>query len=232
MEVMKELQDKKEKEIRRVSYRVSGEENSRKIEGYAFLYGTNSDRLPFIEVIERGALEGVLSKSDVKALLNHNINRGVLARSKYGNGSLTLEDTTTGLRYSFEAPNTALGDELLENIRRGEIDESSFAFTVAEEKWEKTDRKDKDGFVIWKRTISKFEELFDVSPVYDVAYSETSVYLRGKEEAEKELAAVEEREAKEKRKVAPEADKLSEERKAAVEAELRKYEQGTYSLIF
>ena len=49
------------------------------------------------------------------------------------------------------------------------------------EKWE----RQKNG--VWKRTISKFERIYDVSPVYNAAYSKTSVYMRGKEEAEKEL---------------------------------------------
>lgn len=74
-----------------------------------------------------------------------------------------------------------MGDELLENIRRGEISESSFAFTVEKDTWEKKS----DG--TWKRSIEKLGELFDVSPVYDGAYSKTSVYMRGKEQAEREL---------------------------------------------
>lgn len=45
-------------------------------------------------------------------LLNHNEDRGVLARSNKGEGSLTLEIDEIGLKYTFEAPNTALGDEL------------------------------------------------------------------------------------------------------------------------
>jgi HK97 family phage prohead protease len=179
---MKELTDRKQPEIRRLKrdlqVDVAGE--SRRVEGYAILFDVESDGLPFVEVIERGALDGVLPKSDVKALMNHDQRRGVLAR-RYpdGQGSLTLEVSSTGLRYSFDAPKTALGDELLENLRRGEIRESSFAFNIAEEKWEKTG-EDREGFPLWKRTILKFGEIFDVSPVYDAAYSETSVYLRGR----------------------------------------------------
>lgn len=37
----------------------------------------------------------------------------------------------------FEAPNTALGDELLEGLKRGDITSSSFAFTVGKDNWEK-----------------------------------------------------------------------------------------------
>lgn len=172
-------------EIRNTTFQVIANEDDEKrtVEGYALLFGVNSDNLGFEEVIERGALDGVLGKSDVFALLNHDRSKGILARAKSGNGSLSLEVDSKGLKYRFEAPKTALGNELLENLRRGEIDQSSFAFTVADggEKWE----RQKNG--IWKRTISKFERIYDVSPVYNAAYSKTSVYMRGKEEAEKEL---------------------------------------------
>lgn len=133
-------------------------------------------------------MDGVLAKSDVFALLNHDRGRGILARSKKGSGSLTLSVDEKGLKYRFEAPKTALGDELLENIRRGEVDESSFAFSVSKDKWEKKS----DGG--WKRIIEQIEELYDVSPVYNAAYSQTSVYMRGKEQAEEELRQQEERE--------------------------------------
>lgn len=172
-------------EIRNTTFQVTAneEDEKRTVEGYALLFGVNSDNLGFEEVIERGALDGVLGKSDVFALLNHDRSKGILARAKNGSGSLSLEVDTKGLKYRFEAPKTALGNELLENLRRGEIDQSSFAFTVADggEKWE----RQKNG--VWKRTISKFERIYDVSPVYNAAYSKTSVYMRGKEEAEKEL---------------------------------------------
>lgn len=172
-------------EIRNTTFQVIANEDDEKrtVEGYALLFGVNSDNLGFEEVIERGALDGVLGKSDVFALLNHDRSKGILARAKNGKGSLSLEVDSKGLKYRFEAPKTALGNELLENLRRGEIDQSSFAFTVADggEKWE----RQKNG--IWKRTISKFERIYDVSPVYNAAYSKTSVYMRGKEEAEKEL---------------------------------------------
>lgn len=167
------------KEIRHIDSRISfratdGEEDSRYIEGYALLFDTRSQDLGgFVETIAPGALDGVLERSDVLALLNHDMARGVLARSRKGQGSLTLEVDSKGLLYRFEAPNTALGDELLEGVRRGDISQSSFAFTVEDEKWD----KEEDGRYV--RTILRFSELFDVSPVYHPAYLETSVDTRG-----------------------------------------------------
>lgn len=169
------------REIRNTSCQVVTEEESRTVEGYALLFGVSSDGLSFEEEIQKGALEGVLEKSDVFALLDHNPARGVLARSKKGKGSLVLTVDDKGLRYSFEAPKTALGDELLENIRRGEIDQSSFSFDVEKDVWEKR----ADGK--WRRNVEKIGNLYDISPVYNAAYSKTSVYMRGKEQMEEEM---------------------------------------------
>lgn len=160
---------------------------SRMVEGYALLFETSSDGLNFEEVISREALEGVIARSDVFALLNHSKERGILARSFNGAGSLTLEVDEKGLLYRFDAPNTALGNELLENLRRGEINQSSFAFDVDSDKWERKS----DG--TWKRTINQIGHLYDVSPVYNAAYSKTSVYMRGKEVEEERLAEEERR---------------------------------------
>lgn len=159
------------------------DEESRLVEGYALLFETSSDHLDFEEVIERTALDGVIGVSDVFALLNHSKERGILARSINGEGSLSLEVDEKGLKYRFDAPKTALGEELLENLRRGEINQSSFAFTVKSDKWERK----ADGS--WKRTIHQFDKLYDVSPVYNAAYSQTTVYMRGKEMEEARLEA-------------------------------------------
>lgn len=149
--------------------RAAGGEDSRHIEGYALVFDTRSEDLGgFTEIISKDALEGVLERSDVMALLNHDMSRGVLGRFRNGGGSLKLEVDDKGLRYSFDAPNTALGDEVLEGVRRGDITGSSFAFTVEAEEWEQQGEQ-------YLRTIKRFGQLFDVSPVYNPAYLATSV---------------------------------------------------------
>ena len=90
------------------------------------------------------------------------------------------------MKYRFEAPKTALGDELLEYLRRNDITSSSFAFTVSEDIWE----KQTDGTYI--RTITKFDKLFDVSPVFEPAYAATSVCKRFNEIKEEEQRLAEE----------------------------------------
>lgn len=156
--------------------------DSRKIEGYALLFDVESRDLGgFKEVIERNALDGVIENSDILALYNHNENN-VLARATNGNGTLSLDVDEKGLRYSFEAPDTPLGNEVFSAIQRGDLRNSSFAFTVDKQgqKWEKRDN-------IFIRTITRFKELFDVSPVFRPAYADTSVAVRSLTEVREEL---------------------------------------------
>ena len=168
-------------------------EESRKVEGYASVFNSRSKDLGgFTEIIDPSAFEGVIERSDVLALLNHDQDRGVLARSRKGVGSLTLNIDERGLHYSFEAPHTALGNELIEGLKRGDISTSSFAFTVSGERWD----KDEDGRYV--RTITQIDKLYDVSPVYNEAYEDTTVALRSLDavRAEEEKEEVEDEEPK------------------------------------
>lgn len=182
-------------------------DDSRRVEGYALVFNSESRDLGgIIEVIDSHALDGVLPNSDVMCWLNHDSSRGALARRRGENvpqsavgNSLELEIDDIGLRYAFDAPDTALGNELIEGLKRGDINQSSFAFTVKEDTWERLD----DGMVL--RTINKIERLYDVSPVYDPAYYGTSVELdrRGYDELlEREEKEREEKEAELKAEIA------------------------------
>lgn len=163
-----------EKEIRNLgTVDVNEQEtDSRIVSGYAVRFNEESQNLGFYETIDKGAItQDVLDNSDIYARLNHNEN-SVLARSRYGKGSLSLELREDGLFYMFEAPNTQDGNELLEHIKRGEISTSSFAFTVSTEK--NSERWYKDENNCLKRTIYKIDKLYDVSPTYEGAYLTTT----------------------------------------------------------
>lgn len=177
------------KELRK-SARAEYDEESRLVSGYACLFESESTDLGFTEIISRDAFSGVLEKSDVLALINHDYGRGCLARSKFMKGSLRLSVDGIGLKYEFEAPNTALGDELIESLKRGDITESSFAFTVEDEEW----TKQTDGNRL--RRINKFKRLYDVSPVYYPAYEGTFVGVRSAEDVLSEVREKEEEEEK------------------------------------
>lgn len=191
------------------------EAESRKVEGYASVFNSRSKDLGgFTEIIDPAAFNGVIERSDVLALLNHDQDRGVLARSRKGVGSLTLTVDERGLHYSFDAPNTALGNELVEGLKRGDISTSSFAFTVAGEKW----TKEEDGRYL--RTITQIDKLYDVSPVYNEAYEDTSVALRSLEAARaEEQDEVEDEEPKDDEVVEPVESEEEKEENAEPEGE-------------
>lgn len=197
-----------EKELRYIdNSEIRANAESRDVDGYAMLFNTLSRNLGgFYERIEPTAVDGVIENSDVMAVLNHDNSRGILARSRFGNGSLTLSADEKGLRYTFSAPKTALGDECLEYLRRGDITQSSFAFTVKEDSWEKQE----DGTYI--RTIKAFDRLYDVSPVFEPAYFGTEVKCRSFED----FKAEEERKEAEAR---AEQERLEAEKREAEEAE-------------
>ena len=208
-------------EYRNFNLELRGEGESRHVEGYGSVFNERSvDLGGFVEIITQGAFDGVIERSDVKALLDHNPERGILARSRNGQGSLKLEIDERGLKYSFDAPHTNLGDEVVEGLRRGDYSQSSFAFTVADEQW----TKESDGTYL--RTINKIGGLYDVSIVANPAYTATSVALRSldafrakeqevQEEVRKEVQddvnPADNMEVQEERETAPEVKETAEE---------------------
>jgi HK97 family phage prohead protease len=173
----KRAEEKPELETRNYEeIRIIGK--TRLIEGYAIVFNTRSKDLGgFHEVILPSAMDGMIERSDVLALINHDLSKGVLARSTNGQGSLELEIDKHGVLYRFTAPETALGNELIEGIKRGDIRTSSFAFTVDRDGQE-WDTSVKPAI----RTVKKFKGLYDVSAVYREAYENTSVALRSLDE--------------------------------------------------
>ena len=160
-------------EIRSFNIELRNEPESRHIQGYGSVFNERSlDLGGFVEMIAPGAFDGVIERSDVKCYLDHNPEKGILARSRNGKGSLSLVVDEKGLRYEFDAPHTNLGDEVVEGLKRGDYSQSSFAFTVDDEVW----TKEADGSYL--RTITKIGGLYDVSIVANPAYEGTSVALR------------------------------------------------------
>lgn len=167
--------------------------DGRLIRGLSVVFGQRSkviyDKqlgLTFVEEIMPTAItEELLRASDVKAVLEHDKNR-MLARYRYGVGTLSLAITAQGLEYQFDAPETSDGEYALQMVRRGDIDGSSFRY-ACDEKRDVTYRKE-NGMII--RTVHKIRRLSDISIVSDPAYTDTSVTARSwteePDEADKE----------------------------------------------
>ena len=130
-----------EKRTGTIDWRIraaEGEPEKRTIYGYAIVYGAIADLGWFTEEVQPGFASEVLAASDldVRALFNHNVNH-VLARKRNSDkDTLQLKEDATGLYYEFEAPNTTTGNDLLENIRLGNVSQSSFGFDVKDSSWQ------------------------------------------------------------------------------------------------
>jgi len=164
---MKEQQRKAQAEgvqYRHAEMRAAGEEMV--VEGYAAVFNSVTDLGPFKERIAPGAFSDVLG-DDVRFLINHD---GVpLARTS--NGTMQLKEDDKGLYYRAVLSNTQAGRDLYEMIKRGDINQSSFAFTIKEES------VDSDNV----RVIDKVGRLIDTSAVTYPAYQAASVTARAEE---------------------------------------------------
>ncbi len=147
---------------------------SRTIVGYAAVFDSWSDPINgwFKEKIDRHAFDDC-DMSDVIMCFNHSIN-DLLARTTSGTLQLSIDDH--GLRFSFEAPNTARGDEMLELVRRGDISQCSFRFSVAEDVWAYADNS--NALEMSERTVLKIAKLYDTSLVVYPAYPDTEALMR------------------------------------------------------
>lgn len=191
---------------RNIEIRAAEDENSRLIEGVAVVFNSWSRDLGgFTEIIRSSAIsQELVDNSDVIANINHDDNQ-MVARWNRGKGTLNLELKEDGLHFSYEAPKTARGDELLWNIRHGNLTECSFAFTLPNNDTCQRWYRGEDGEL--KREINEIGGLYDVSVVTLAAYPATSVdnrecidveaIKRSLDEAEAEKKAAEEAAKKE-----------------------------------
>ena len=154
--------------------RSEGENMPKEIGGIAAVINSVTDLGYFEEVIERGAFDNALSKEyDIRCLFNHEAEL-ILGRTLSGtcnvfvNGDGNLEYTWVP---DYENPTHM---SVVRSIMRGDITQSSFAFTIKEQKWSESTKYGSMG----KRTITIIEDLYDVSPVTYPAYADTEADAR------------------------------------------------------
>lgn len=177
----------KEYEIRSFDAELEYNNESRTLKGYAVVFNSESRIKDNVyEVIQPTALDGVIQNSDVFALYEHDKSRGILARSNHGTGTLALQIDEKGLFFEFEAPNTSLGDEVLEMVRRGDISKCSFGFIIKNDGYKCIRRE--DGTILC--VINQIAKLFEISLVSIPAYNDTCVEIK------RSIEAMEEEEAK------------------------------------
>ena len=154
----------------KIETRVEGQDDEQRIEGYAAIFDATADINWFTESIDRDAFADVINKHDCRALFNHDPNFP-LARSVDGEGTLDLKVDDNGLWFSFPVGPQSYARDLHESIKRGDVNQASFAFTVDSDEWSTRDGRD-------HRNITKLGDLLDVAVVTYPAYEQTAVVAR------------------------------------------------------
>ena len=133
----------------------------------------------FREIIEPGAFDDV-DFSRTYATFNHN-NDNILARVDSNTLQVYVNDDGH-LEYRFEAPNTTAGNDLLENVRNGNVKGSSFTFNIPNggDTWEQR------AGGIEERRVHKVKTVPELGPVTNPAYTDTTAARRSFESANPE----------------------------------------------
>ena len=148
-----------------VEFRAS-QDNEREVEGYAVVFNTPTDLGWFTEEIDPHAFDEA-DMSNVYLLGNHDENI-VLAGTS--NNSLRWEINENGVFQRSNIIDTSLGEDWLKLVKNGLINKQSFAFTIAKDGEEWTERNGKE-----HRLIRKIQRVYDFSLVIYPAYPTTSV---------------------------------------------------------
>ena len=127
--VESESMAKIEQRISTVGFEVREDAEGMTFEGYAAIFDSPSEPLPFIERIKRGAFNRSLTKArnDIKLLWNHDTS-AVLGSTRAG--TLKLVEDNRGLKVTATLPNTTLGRDAAVLLKRGDVDSMSFGFSV------------------------------------------------------------------------------------------------------
>lgn len=153
--------------IEGVKWERSGSANDElTVRGHASVYDRLSlDLGGFRERIAKGAFNNVLDRNpDVHALWDHDTSK-VLARTK--SKTLELREDPIGLHFWAKVANTSYARDLKVLMERGDVDQASFAFTVANDVWEVDENEEVT------RTITEIGELYDVTVTAQGAYPQT-----------------------------------------------------------
>ena len=147
------------------------------VTGRPIVYNSKTDIGWFDEIIEQGALNGT-DLRDVRFLVNHDVSKIPLARSRNNNGNstmqLTVDDQGMQIRVKLDIQNNTEARNLYSAIERGDITGMSFMFSVDDEEWTELDSDHPT------RHIKKISTVVEVSAVTFPAYEDTTISVRNK----------------------------------------------------
>lgn len=173
---------KKELEQRSYNFEIRAEENVnsnglRTIGGRPIVYNSRTDLGYYDEIIETGALDST-DLTDVRFLVNHDLSRIPLARSRRNNANSTLrlkpDYEGMMIETDLDVKNNMTSRELVSAVDRGDVTGMSFMFSVDEERWEDLESDHPT------RHIVKIGSIVEISAVTFPAYESTEIYARSK----------------------------------------------------
>lgn len=181
------------------------------LHGKPIVFGSKTDLTWFSEVIERGALDNTDLK-DVRFLVNHDISKIPLARSRNNNENSTMQlmvnDEGMNIRVDLDIENNSEARNLYSAVERGDISGMSFMMQVAADDWEGLDTD------YPTRHITDIARVVEVSAVTFPAYDATEITARDKSALDSARQALES---------AQEKSLESEEEKRQLELEKAKF---------
>jgi HK97 family phage prohead protease len=140
----------------------------RMIYGYAVVWDSVSQDLGgFKEVVRKGAFTNSLRTADVRALWNHDP-KYVLGRVSAS--TLRVKEDEKGLQFTVIPPPTTWAQDLVESIRRGDVREMSFGFTMEKDTWSRV------GTMPLRELLHV--RLIEISIVSWPAYAATAAFVR------------------------------------------------------
>lgn len=179
------MADKEKKKLESRSYmcevRAEGnEEEGSIITGRPIVYNSVTDLGFFDEIIERGALDNA-DLTDVRFLVNHDLSKIPLARSRRNNGNstmqLSVDSEGMAIRVVLDTKNNAEARALYSAVQREDVTGMSFMFGIDSERWDDLESEHPT------RHIESISSVVEVSAVTFPAYDSTSINARSESEA-------------------------------------------------
>lgn len=177
-------------ERRAYSFEVRAEsgENGSVITGRPIVYDSTTDLGWFDEVIERGALDKT-DLTDVRFLVNHDLSKIPLARSRRNNGNSTMQmvvdEEGMNIRVLLDTENNAEARALYSAVQRGDLSGMSFMFSINSAEWDDLESDHPT------RRIKEIGSVVEVSAVTFPAYEATEINARSKETLDNARSALE-----------------------------------------
>ena len=196
------------KELTKRSYtfeiRTEENESGHIIVGRPIVYESRTNMGWFDEIIHRGALDGA-DLTDVRFLVNHDVSKIPLARSRRNTANSTMQLTVDhegmSIRVRPDVENNADARALYSAVQRGDITGMSFMFGISDEEWENLESDHPT------RHIRAISTVVEVSAVTFPAYESTEINARDKSALHNARSAVETARQSQQRSVDTDSEK-------------------------